>query len=91
MEEEKEKNKECICKVYGESVSGIGICNLCKCWYIYFFNVEDLDNDDIIVMVEDFFIYLCDKIILGKIKVKVVLEEEIVIEEVIDDSGVIIF
>lgn len=91
LEEEKEKNKERIRKAYGESASNIGSKSLRKRRHIYLFNIEDLDNDDIIAMVEDSPTYLRDKTVLNKIRAKAALEEELTTEEAADDRGVISF
>ena len=91
LEEEKEKNKERIRKAYGESASNIGSKSLRKRRHIYLFNTEDLDNDDIIAMVEDFPTYMRDKTTLTKIRTKAALEEEVATEEATDDNGVITF
>ena len=91
LEEEKEKNKERIRKAYGESASNIGSKSLRKRRHIYLFNMEDLDNDDIIAMVEDSPTYMRDKTTLTKIRTKAALEEEVATEEATDDNGVITF
>ena len=90
-EEEKEKNKERIRKAYGESASNIGSKSLRKRRHIYLFNMEDLDNDDIIAMVEDSPTYMRDKTTLTKIRTKAALEEEVATEEATDENGVITF
>ena len=89
LEEEKEKNKER--KAYGESASNIGSKSLRKRRHIYLFNMEDLDNDDIIAMVEDSPTYMRDKTTLTKIRTKAALEEEVTTEEATDENGVITF
>ena len=91
LEEEKEKNKERIRKAYGESASNIGSKSLRKRRHIYLFNMEDLDNDDIIAMVEDSPTYMRDKTTLTKIRTKAALEEEVTTEEATDENGVITF
>ena len=91
LEEEKEKNKERIRKAYGESASNIGSKSLRKRRHIYLFNMEDLDNDDIIAMVEDSPTYMRDKTTLTKIRTKAALEEEVATEEATDENGVITF
>lgn len=85
LEEEKEKNKERIRKAYGESASNIGSKSLRKRRHIYLFNMEDLDNDDIIAMVEDSPTYMRDKTTLTKIRTKAALEEEVTTEEATDE------
>ena len=90
LEEEKEKNKERIRKAYGES-AGIGKKSLRSRRHIYIFNTEDLDNDDIIAMIEESPTYTRDKTKLLKIKTKAALEEEVAMEEVTDNDGVITF
>ncbi len=91
LEEEKEKNKERIRKAYGESAGNIGKKSLRSRRHIYIFNIEDLDNDDIIAMVEDSPTYMRDKTTLTKIRTKAALEEEVTTEEATDDNGVITF
>ena len=91
QEEEEEKNKERIRKAYGESASNIGSKSLRKRRHIYLFNMEDLDNDDIIAMVEDSPTYMRDKTTLTKIRTKAALEEEVTTEEATDENGVITF
>ena len=91
LEEEKEKNKERIRKAYGESASNIGSKSLRKRRHIYLFNMEDLDNDDIIAMVEDSPTYMRDKTTVTKIRTKASLEEEVTTEEATDENGVITF
>ena len=91
LEEEKEKNKERIRKAYGESASNIGSKSLRKRRHIYLFNMEDLDNDDIIAMIEESPTYTRDKTKLLKIKTKAALEEEVAMEEATDNDGVITF
>lgn len=59
--------------------------------HIYLFNMEEMDNDDIIAMVESSPTYQRDKATLAKIKNKAALEEETAIEEATDDSGIINF
>ena len=59
--------------------------------HIYLFNMEEMDNDDIIAMVESSPTYQRDKATLAKIKNKAALEEETAIEEATDDSGIIKF
>ena len=90
LEEEKEKNKERIRKAYGES-AGIGKKSLRSRRHIYIFNTEDLDNDDIIAMIEEYPTYTRDKTKLLKIKTKAALEEEVAMEEATDNDGVITF
>lgn len=52
----------------------IGSKSLRKRRHIYLFNMEDLDNDDIIAMVEDSPTYMRDKTTLTKIRTKAALE-----------------
>ncbi|EJX09710.1 cell division protein FtsZ [gut metagenome] len=59
--------------------------------HIYLFNMEEMDNDDIIAMVESSPTYQRDKSTLAKIKNKAALEEETAIEEATDESGIIKF
>ena len=59
--------------------------------HIYLFNMEEMDNDDIIAMVESSPTYQRDKATLAKITTKAALEEETAIEEATDDSGIIKF
>jgi len=89
--QEEEENKERIRKAYGESASNIGSKSLRKRRHIYLFNMEDLDNDDIIAMVEDSPTYMRDKTTLTKIRTKAALEEEVTTEEATDENGVITF
>ena len=74
-----------------ESASNIGSKSLRKRRHIYLFNMEDLDNDDIIAMVEDSPTYMRDKTTLTKIRTKAALEEEVTTEEATDENGVITF
>ena len=91
LEEEKERNKKRIYKIYGEEALTFGAKNRRKVRNVYLFNPEDLDNNNIIAMVESTPTFMRTQSDLKKIKNKSEDEEVRIQDEITQENDIITF